>query len=85
MKNLFSERYGYQKAHILQLNEVPNTLRKRIWNWFQKCIEEGKILIKDEYGNLHMDRDKIIERIWDKFLKEDLKDLKNFYWIEEYI
>lgn len=85
MKNLFSERYEYQKSHLLRLNEMPDTLRKRIWNWFQKCFEQEKIMVIGEDGNLYIDRDMIIEIIWDKFLKEDLKNLRDFYWEIEYL
>jgi hypothetical protein len=83
MKNLFSERYGYKKLKQLRPNEMPDSLRKRIWNFLQKSINEGEFMVQKRY-EIKMDRNRVIEIIWDKFFKEDLNELKK-YWIEEYI
>jgi len=72
MKNLFSERYGHKKIKQLQPDEIPDYLRKRIWN-----------VIKDEFFDCPwIDRDKAIEVIWDEFFKEDKDNLKG---VETYI
>jgi len=83
MKNLFSERRGYKKIKTLQLEEMPESLRNRIWNFLQESINKGELMVQDKYG-IKMDRNEIIEIIWDKFFKGDLDELKK-YWIEEYI
>lgn len=73
MKNLFSERYKYKKLETLKVNEMPISFRNRLWN-----------VIKSEFfDNPWVDRNKIIEIIWDKFFKEDLDKLEE-YWREEY-
>lgn len=82
MKNLFSERYRYKRIKLLQPNEMPDYLRKRIWNFLQKCINEGEFVIQKNYET-RVDRDKVIKIIWDNFFKEDLNELK-IYWREEY-
>lgn len=83
MKNLFSERYGYKKIKTLQPEEMPESLRNRIWNFLQESINKGELMVQDKYG-IKMDRNEIIEIIWDKFFKGGLDELKK-YWIEEYI
>jgi len=67
MASLFSERYRYKEADVLQPDVMPDALRKRFWNAIEKFIEE------------HHERNEIIEKIWDEFLKQDKNDLRAHY------
>jgi len=72
MKNLFSERYKYKKLENIKPDEMPISLRNRLWN-----------IIKDEYFNCPwIDRNETIEVIWDEFFKEDKDNLRG---VENYI
>jgi len=82
MKNLFSERYRYQKIKDLRPDEMSDSLRKRIYNFVQKYIEhpaEFKMFYQKGSGIRILSEDKIIEILWDEFFKEDIKNLRENY------
>ena len=82
MKNLFSERYEYQKIKDLQPDEVSDGLKNRIYNLIQKCIEcpnDFGIFYRGEYEMRFINRNKFIEMLWDEFFKEDIEVLRDHY------
>lgn len=68
MGSLFSERYGYKQVKKLRLGEMSETLRTRLWNslsnFFITLVERS------------IDGREIIIKIWDKFFKEDIDEIR---------
>lgn len=64
MTNSFSERHGIIKPTSLNLKDMPDRLRNRIWNIMKKCIEDSGCV------------NKVIEFLWDKFFGNNVDDLR---------
>jgi hypothetical protein len=76
MKGSFSERFGYKRLKPVELEEISDELRKRIWNWFQRAYEDLGTPNNSFSAEL---QSKIIEYLWDEFFKEDIQELKQNY------
>ncbi len=76
MKGLFSQRYGHQKKKILSPQEMPDELRNRLWNIINLIINSC----------LNLGKERVIEKIWDAFFKEDLDEIKFLFpfWVLSY-
>jgi hypothetical protein len=70
MEQNFSQRYGYEKNEFIKMDDMPLGVRNRLWNII------GKYIDADRYG-----RDDKIEKIWDKFFRENID---NLHYTESY-
>lgn len=82
MNNLFSERYGYKEvSHVLNKEEVPESLRMGIWNTFYSKVflfvtKKSHPIFGGFLDRYTIDSDDpfcgFVDRLWDKFFQKDL-------------
>jgi len=64
MKKYFSERYNFQARKIKKMDEIDENFKNRIWNLFRELLYE-----------LLYDNKKLLENVYDKFLKGKIEEL----------
>jgi hypothetical protein len=64
MKKYFSERYNFQVRKIKKMDEIDENFKNRIWNLFRELLYE-----------LLYDNKKLLENVYDKFLKGKIEEL----------
>ncbi len=69
---LFSERYGYKKVQMLKKDEMPDSLRNRIWNFFYQAIFRD--VENDQFKLYHRLEHNFTRVLWDSFFKGNLCD-----------
>uniref|UniRef100_A0A7V3ZX07 HEPN AbiJ-N-terminal domain-containing protein n=1 Tax=candidate division WOR-3 bacterium TaxID=2052148 RepID=A0A7V3ZX07_UNCW3 len=91
MENLFSDRYKYKRKIYLNPEEVTDSLKKRIYNLVEKCLENPELFelhYENEFGSKikirGKNRDKLIEILWDEFFKEDIQVLRERYKLQRW-
>lgn len=68
----FSEKYGYSKGReAIQLEDLDNPTRKRIWNLL------GNFYTRGSYGKASEEDQNFLENIWDRHYKETIDHLKS--------
>lgn len=73
---LFSERYGYKEiVESLHREEMPESLRTRIWNIFYEYIFEKLKVPLDTFIPEFVDN--FVLDCWDAFFKKELKKLRD--------
>lgn len=79
---LFSERYGHKKVPILKKDEMPESLRTRIWNVLYRCIfrsigDPDVQMINQTYDPLPY---RFLTTIWVDFFGGDLMAFDELNW-----
>jgi hypothetical protein len=81
---LFSERYGYKKVKMLKKDEMPDSLRTRIWNVFYKYIfsKIGDPEVQFISNRFDAEPYRFLDKLWDDFFKKDLQVFGHITHIE---